>query len=48
MYMLFSMMELSLILKRTENQSNIYLQFTRKVVHQATQVRDLLEWHHKD
>jgi hypothetical protein len=43
MYVSFCMMELSLILKITEEQSKKYLQFTWKVVHQATQVRDLLE-----
>jgi len=42
-YVFFSMMDLLLILNITKKQSNIHLQFTRKVVHQATQVRDLLE-----
>jgi len=48
MYVFFSMMELSLTLKITKNQNNVYLQFTWKVVHEATQVRDLLEWHYKN
>jgi hypothetical protein len=34
--------------KITANEGKKYLQFTRKVVHQATQVRDLLGWCHKN